>query len=66
MRKFNEKNPTSRDFQKMVKRNGFEYIRCRGSHHIYKRNDKEIAIPNKLNRMIARRLIKENALDITA
>lgn len=59
------KQYTQREFIKVVKRNGFRYNRCNGSHSIYT-NDigKHISIPKNLESVIARRLIKENNLKI--
>ena len=44
---------TSREFIKIVKLNGYYYTRSNGDH---------ISIPNHLECVIARRLIKENNL----
>lgn len=54
---------TQREFIRVVKRNGYEYNRHNGDHAIYV-NDKgkHISIPQKLECVIARRLIKENNL----
>ena len=54
---------TSREFIRIVKFNGFRYIRHSGDHAIYV-NDKgrHISIPKNLECVIARRLIKENNL----
>lgn len=56
---------TQREFISIVKGNGYEYNRHNGSHAIYV-NDKgrHISIPQKLECVIARRLIKENNLFI--
>ena len=56
---------TSREFIKIVKFNGFWYDRHNGDHAIYV-NDKgrHISIPKNLECVIARRLIKENNLNI--
>lgn len=56
------KNYTSRTFKRLLLDNGFCYNRTRGSHDIYIRNGVTIAVPLKLNAMIALRLIKENDL----
>lgn len=47
-----------RNFQKLLKRNGFELIRIRGSHYIYKKAGDELTINLKLNKMVAQRLVK--------
>lgn len=56
---------TSREFIKIVEFNGFYYNRHNGGHAIYA-NDKgrHISVPFHLECVIARRLIKENNLDI--
>lgn len=56
---------TSREFIKIVKFNGFWYNRHNGDHAIYV-NDKgkHISIPKNLECVIARRLIKENNLEV--
>lgn len=55
-----------KDFRKVLKDNGFQYIRNRGSHEIYKNaNGNEVVIKKKLNPTIALRLIKENKLEVS-
>lgn len=57
---------TQREFIKICKVNGFYYSRHNGDHAIYV-NDRgrHISIPQKLECVIARRLIKENELIIS-
>lgn len=59
------KQYTFKEFVKIVKMNGFYYDRSNGDHSIFV-NDKgrHISIPQKLECVIARRLIKENNLNI--
>lgn len=59
------KQYTQKEFIRIVKRNGYNYNRHNGDHAIYI-NDKgkHISIPQKLECVIARRLIKENNLNI--
>lgn len=61
------KQYSEREFKKILRNNGYRQIRSCGSHVIYK-NDKqqEIAIPSgrEPNKMMMRRLIKENNLVI--
>lgn len=62
-----KKTWTAREFETMLRKNGFEYARCNGDHKIFKRNGRVITINvrgNGLNRMVARRLIKEYALEV--
>lgn len=54
---------TSREFIKIVKLNGYFYNRSNGDHDIFiNDNGDHISIPNHLESVIARRLIKENNL----
>lgn len=57
---------TQREFIKICKANGFYYSRHNGDHAIYV-NDRgrHISIPQKLECVISRRLIKENELIIS-
>ena len=56
---------TLREFIKIVEFNSFYYNRHNGDHAIYV-NDKgrHISIPKNLESVIARRLIKENNLEV--
>lgn len=59
------KQCTSREFIKIVERNGFYYDRYSGSHAIYVNSEgRHISIPYNLKYVIARRLIKENNLNV--
>ena len=56
---------TSREFIKIVKLNGYFYNRSNRDHDIFiNDNGDHISIPNHLECVIARRLIKENNLII--
>ena len=56
---------TSREFIKIVKLNGYFYNRSNRDHDIFiNDNVDHISIPNHLECVIARRLIKENNLII--
>lgn len=58
------KQYTQKEFIRIVKRNGYNYNRHNGDHAIYINNKgKHISIPQKLECVIARRLIKENNLN---
>jgi len=49
----------------MAEKNGFYYMRSNGSHSIYVNEEgHHMSIPLKLACVIARRLIRENNLDI--
>lgn len=59
------KQYTQREFIKLVVSNGFYYDRHNGDHAIYLNNEgRHISIPYHLECVIARRLIKENNLQI--
>jgi predicted RNA binding protein YcfA (HicA-like mRNA interferase family) len=52
-----------REFVKLVRQNGFKYVRSKGGHDIYYNNKgRHVSIPQTLVNVIARRLIKENNL----
>lgn len=56
---------TQREFIKIVVKNGFHYSRHNGGHAIYINDEgRHISIPKNLECVIARRLIKENNLDL--
>ena len=55
---------TSREFKKLLRKNGYVYVRSKGSHDIYKNDKNTVAVPVRLNRMIAQRLIKELNLSL--
>lgn len=56
---------THREFVKVVRHNGFSYNRHSGDHAIYVNKDgRHISIPHNLQCVIARRLIRENNLEI--
>lgn len=60
------KQYTQREFIRIVRRNGFTYNRHNGDHAIYvNEKGRHISIPQKLECVIARRLIKENNLIVT-
>jgi predicted RNA binding protein YcfA (HicA-like mRNA interferase family) len=55
----------TRDFISMLNRNGFKRIRTTGDHGIFSDGERSIVITlggKEINRMVARRLIKENCL----
>lgn len=56
---------TQKQFIKIVEKNGFLYDRHKGDHAIYVNNaGRHISIPKNLACVIAKRLIKENNLDV--
>ena len=56
---------TFRDFRILLRQNGYVFNRTSGDHVIFTNDINTISVPyhgKQLNRMIARRLIKENNL----
>ena len=51
-----------REFEPILKANGYHEIRIRGSHFIYGNGKNQITVNKDLNKMVRRRLIKENKL----
>ena len=51
-----------RDFKPILKRNGYREIRSNGSHFIYSNGNNQITVNKDLNKMVRKRLIKENNL----
>ena len=56
------KTKEMREFEPILKANGYREIRSNGSHFIYSNGENQITVNIKLNRMVKRRLIKENNL----
>ncbi len=54
----------AREMKKILRDNGYEYQRCKGSHFIYSNGVNTIAVNKDLNRMVARRLLKQYNLQI--
>lgn len=56
---------TQKKFIKILIKNGFYYSRHNGDHAIYVNNEgRHISVPKNLKCVIARRLIKENDLNV--
>lgn len=53
-----------REFERLLRRNGYKLDRVNGSHYIYTNGSSSISIKPKINKMVARRLIKENNLKL--
>ena len=53
-----------REFVPVLRRNGFSYARCRGSHFVFinRQSGRHISINKDLNEMVRERLVKENCL----
>lgn len=55
---------TSREFFRILIANGFTFNRHSGDHSVFIKDGKHISIPETLSSVIARRLIKENNLEV--
>lgn len=55
-------NKLCKEFVRILERNGYSLNRAKGSHFVYTNGRNTISINKDLNRMVARRLIKENCL----
>ena len=53
----------AKEMKKILRANGYDYIRCKGSHFIYSNGKNTIAVNKDLNCMVARRLIKQSNLE---
>lgn len=58
------KSWNKREFERLLRRNGYRLDRVNGSHYIYTNGSNSISIKPKINKMVARRLIKENDLKL--
>lgn len=59
-------NISSKNFGKLLVRNGYQLVRCKGDHYIYKHivSGKVISVPHHLNPIIAQRLVREFNLSV--
>jgi predicted RNA binding protein YcfA (HicA-like mRNA interferase family) len=55
-----------REFERLLKSQGYQLVRTSGSHGIYVKDGKHVSIPRgrDVNRMLARRLMKEMGLSV--
>lgn len=56
------KSYNKREFHRILLDNGFELVRTRGSHYVFKRGEEELVTNKDINKMIIRRLIKTHNL----
>lgn len=54
-----------REMKKILRDNGYEFQRCRGSHFMHSNGIYTVAVNKDLNAMVARRLIKQYHLKVT-
>lgn len=57
------KSYSKREFHRVLLDNGFELVRTRGSHYVFKRGEEEIVTNKDINKMVARRILKQYKLD---
>lgn len=57
-----EKVRNFREWSKIIKSNGFDLVRQRGDHYIYKKDGQTIVLSMPPNRMVMRRITKEHNL----
>lgn len=53
----------AREMKRILRGNGYEYIRAKGSHFMYSNGIYTVAVNKDLNCMVARRLIKQYGLN---
>ena len=53
-----------REVDTILRRNGFVHNRTRGSHFHYVKDDKTVVVNVRTNRMVWKRICKENKLNI--
>ena len=58
------KSYNKREFHRILLNNGFELVRQRGSHYIFKRGNQSITMNRDINYMVVRRLVKEYNLNL--
>lgn len=58
------KSISLREAKRYVKDNGFELVRKKGDHFIYKRGDETLTLNCKLNQMVWRRLVRTHNLKV--
>ena len=53
---------STREFAKILNKNGYEMISCRGDHFKFQKGNDKIVINKDINKMVCRRLIKTHKL----
>lgn len=54
----------AREMKKILRNNGYEYQRCKGSHFMYSNGVYIVAVNKDLNAMVAKRIIKQYHLQV--
>lgn len=53
------KDYNTKEFQRLLVANGFEFVRCTGGHFVYKRGADMVVATQEPNKMMIRRYIKQ-------
>lgn len=53
---------SSQEFIRILLDNEFEYVSCKGDHKKFRRGNETVVVNKKLNKMVARRLLKTHNL----
>jgi len=56
------KEYSTQEFVRILLDNGFEYVSCKGDHKKFRRGNETVVVNKKLNKMVARRLLKTHNL----
>lgn len=56
------KSKELREFDKILRKNGWKWARCRGDHNIYRKGSRHMSVPGKCKWVVIDRLIKEYGL----
>lgn len=51
-----------RDIEKILRKNGYSYVRSNGSHKIFSNGSVTAVVPVRLNKMLALRILKQCCL----
>ena len=51
-----------RDIEKILRKNGYSYVRSNGSHKIFSNGAATAVVPVRLNKMLALRILKQCCL----
>ena len=51
-----------RDLEKILRKNGYSYVRSNGSHKIFSNGSSMAVVPARLNKMLALRIMKQCCL----
>ena len=55
---------TTKEVARLLTDNGYVFVRSRGDHFIYKKDGHTLTINSNINKMVARRVIKEAKIKV--